>query len=358
MSAGIPNSLLLDLLQTTIENLPDDEFEVALKYQNYEVCNRWFAKDKVQSDGGTSISRRISVGDTGAAEHVLPFEKKAVNVVDTMKPITAPWVHLRTHYSIERKEMLQNRSRAKLINLVKTRRLGGKLSAADLLERHAWEAPNSANDQRHSRGVPYYIRKANAGVTTGGFVGQTVRYLNGSTSTDLGGLDLSTTENALVRTYADVYTEFNADLIRRMRMLYLKTRFDGPVTIADMLKRPFSDMRIYMGADEVIAYEDMATAANDNIGSDLHPFGGSTTFKRTPIKHIPVLDSDAHDPIYFIHHGHFYPLVLSGEWMRENDPMNDVEQHNTFTTFYDSSYQFFLDNPQQAGGVLHKVTSS
>ncbi|MFP3325132.1 hypothetical protein R0K05_18905, partial [Planococcus sp. SIMBA_160] len=104
----------------------------------------------------------------------------------------------------------------------------------------------------------------------------------------------------------------------------------------------------------LVAYEDLATKQNDNLGRDLDPFHGMTTFRRVPIHYTPVLDDftvvDGGDtdfspsPIFAINHDKFFPIVLEGDWMRESEPMIDVEQHNVQTVFVDSSVQFFCNN--------------
>ena len=48
MPSGISNADLLDLTRTTLQNLPDLEFETALKFQEYPVCNIWFKLEKMQ----------------------------------------------------------------------------------------------------------------------------------------------------------------------------------------------------------------------------------------------------------------------------------------------------------------------
>lgn len=374
--SGIPNASLLDLIQTTQKNLPDGEFETALQYRNHEVCNRWFTKDKRQEDSGESISRRIQLSTNGTAKHVRLYAKTAINQTDTVSTITAPWVQAQSYYTMERREVLRNRAPAKIIDLVKSRRIAGKLDMAELFEESAWSVPTSSTDDLNPRGLFYWLNFADDGATASSiasnrFAGQTARWrgsgtdlgASGSGTTTVGGIDASTEDKW--KTYVDIYASFNDALIKKMRRTFRAIRFHSPIMVDDLKKPAFNNLRIYMGLDQCNDYEDLATKANDNYGPDLAPFHGMTTFKRVPIVDIPQLDSftvtdgggnsASPEPIVFVNHTHFFPIVLTGDWMRESEPLTDAEQHNVFTTFYDCSYQYFCNNRRQAGAVLHKA---
>jgi hypothetical protein len=111
MSLGISNDQLLDLTKTTLANLPDMEFEVALSLQNFPVMDLWFGKNKKQVESGTSIERNIMLDTTGNARHVKLYQKTPINQGDVQTKITAPWVQVQTHYTVERREALRNRAR-------------------------------------------------------------------------------------------------------------------------------------------------------------------------------------------------------------------------------------------------------
>ena len=358
MPAGISNEDLIDLTRTTLQSLPDMEFEVALNYQNYDVCNRWFQQDRVQEDSGTSIERNIVLDTSGNAKFVRLYQKTPINVADVQQKITAPWVQVQTHWSIERREALRNRAPAKYIDLLKSRRIDATVDLADLLEERAWLAPNSATDDLNPRGLPYWLSKRNDDSTGEGFDGQTIRFDGGTTSTTKGGLDASTSANSKWRNYAATYDAINADFVKKMRRAFHATKFVSPTLARDLEKGQAANYRIYMGLDQLVEYEDLATKQNDNLGRDLDPFHGMTTFKRVPITFQPQLDSDSHNAVYGVNHAKFFPIVLEGDWMREGDPMVDVEQHNVFTTFIDSSFQFFCNNVRESGFVLHNEVTS
>ncbi len=371
-TSGISNADLLDLIATTLPNLPSMDFEAALEYQDYPVCNQWFQGDKVQVSSGTSIERNIILDTSGNARHVRLYQKTPINVADVHHKITAPWCQVQTHWSIERREMLRNRKPAMFIDLLKSRRLDGTLDLADLLETRAWSTPASADDDLNPRGVPYWLSMREDGVTAatdqGGFSAYRVRYTGGSSTTTKANIDGSATANAKWRNYGSVYTAINADFVKRMRRAFHATGFKSPMLAKELRTGPTSKFRIYMALDELVEYEDLVTSANDNLGRDLDPFHGVTTFRRVPIIYAPQLNdftvlggsgtSNTPDPIFAINHAMFYPIVQEGDWMREDGPHTDVEQHNVMTTFIDGSYQFFCKNVRQSGFVLHKTITA
>jgi hypothetical protein len=368
MSQGIKNSQLADLTSTTLENLPDMEFEVAFKYQNYEVVNRWFQSEKVQEESGTQIKRNIVLDTTGNAKHVRLYQKTPINVADTQKQITAPWVQVQTHYSIERREMLRNRKPAAFVSLIKSRRIDATVDLANLLEFQAWQTPSTSSDDLLPRGVPYWISKLLP--STGGsydaiididqnFSGRRIIWGDASVQiNDKGGLNPTLAGNARWRNYVATYTGINADFVKRLRRAFHITNFKSPTLAKDLRDGPAARFRIYLGLDNLVEYEDLCTKANDNIGSDLDPYHGNTTFRRVPLVYIPVLDADPDGAIYGLNHAHFYPIIQSGDWMRESEPMFDVEQHNVQTVFLDGSYQFFCDNVRLGGFCMHKALAT
>lgn len=372
MSTGISNAKLLDLVATTLPNLPKMEFEVALEYQDYPVCNQWFQGDKKQVESGTSIERNIILDTSGNARHVRLFQKTPINVSDVHQKITAPWCQVQTHWSAERRELLRNRAPARFIELLKGRRIDGQLDLADLLELRAWLTPTSATDDLNPRGLPYWISMRQDAVTAatdnGGFSCYTVRYRGGTSSASKGNIDGSLAANAKWRNYGFVYTAIDADFVKRMRRAFHAVNFKSPMLVKDLRIGPSSKFRIYMDLDVLTEYEDLVTSANDNLGRDLDPFHGITTFRRVPILYTPQLDdmtvlggsatSNTPAPVYGVNHAMFYPMVQAGDWMREEGPISDVEQHNVFTTFIDGSYQFFCKNVRQSGFCGHTALTA
>lgn len=349
-NGGVSNADLIDLQRTTLQNLPSQEFEVALQQQEYHVVNKWFQKDKMALDSGTSIERNIILDPQGNAQHVRLFQKLTSNIPENQAKVTAPWCQVTSSYAMERREILRNRKPSGYISLLKSRRVTATVSLANLLEDRAFRTPDSATDDLNPRGIPYYLTKVDSGVSNAGdFIGKTVRYGDATTTTTKGGI--SGTNNANWRNYAFTYTAVNRELVKRMSRAFYATQFKSPILAKDLKDGPLSNYRIYVPLNVLVDLEDLADSKNENLGPDLLPFHGVTAFKRIPLLHTPQLNADADQPIFAANHDKFFPYILEGDWMREDDPMNDVEQPDTFTTRMSGSYQYFCGNLRLAGFV-------
>jgi hypothetical protein len=368
MSQGIAVSDLVDLQRTTLANLPQDEFEVALRWQNYVVINQWFKSEKVQIGSGTEIKRNIMLDHNGNARHVRLYQKTPVNIGDTQHQITAPWCFAQTHYAMDRREIQLNRGPAGFIKLMKARRLDATISLAEMLDERGWLAPNNASDTLLPRGLPYWLSKAGTtgapttdNATTGGFVGQVVRWAGEGFSTSLttppttkGGIDAAA--QSRWRNWVFTFATINNEFVNRLRRAFHSCRFQSPITVQDLKDdaSAFSRYKMYTGLENLVTYEDLVSKSNDNLGADVGKFHGITAFNRVPVMYVPKLDDDSTDkPWYGVNHAHFYPYTLEGEWMRTGDPFTDVEQHNVTTSFIDCAYNYFCDNVRMGGFVAH-----
>lgn len=369
--AGVKNTQLLGLLATTLPDLPNLSVEHTQELAHYEVMDKWFATDKKEIHDGVSIQRAITLDETGNAQHVRLHQKTPINIQDRQHQITAPWVQVQAHWSVEKREILRNRGKARFVDLISDRRLDAMMSLCTLLEKRAWTAPSSATDDLNPMGLLYWMNFLADGetATSGGFNANTIRYGDGTTSTTKGGIDASATGNSRWNGYADIYDSVSGTLAARMRSAYRQCNFRAPVTIDDMKQGFLSNFRIYAADEDIGLYEALMTTKNDdNFGPDIMKFHDITTFKRVPIIYAPVLDdynviggsatSNTPAPFIGVNHNHFFPFVQQDEWLVESDPMTDKEQHNTFTTFIDGSYNFFCNNVRQAGFIIHKTITA
>lgn len=361
--AGVDNALLLDLLATTLKDLPKQQFEVAWDLQVHEFC-RIYSQDRVLVDGGTSIQRNIQLDESGNAHYRKLFDTDSPGVTNVQHQIDIPWCQVGTNYSWEALEVIRQRNSVKgYINLLRGRRIDGMWSLANILERRGWLTPTTATDNLYPMGVPYYINMLNAGITAPGFSGMTIRFQGGTTGTVCAGIDAAT--ETKWRNYAAVYVNLDNEWVRVMRRAFLATRFRPPVLIKDAPGQddPGKQVRLYCGLDELVEIQDLADKRDDSMspkdiaGKNLVDVDGAVYFNRRPFIYIPQLDSDDYDPIYCVDFGKFQPIVQDGYWLEESKPFNDRVQHTTFTVYLDGSHNNLCINRRTVGFVVHKVTA-
>lgn len=359
---GVDNDALLDLVATTMKDLPDNVFEVMWDAQAYEFCSI-YEKDRRKIDGGTSIERNVVLDETGAAHYRRLFDTDNPTVENIQHKINVPWCQIGTDYSWDILEIMRNKNSPKgYIDLMESRRMERLWGYAELLESRGWLTPTSATDNLYPYGVPYYINMLNAGVTAAGFSGQTIRYQDGSTGTNCAGIDAAV--EAKWRNYAALYVKVDNTLLRTLRRAFLLTRFRPPTFVKSPGNDERGNTRIYVNADTAVELMDLADKRDDNsgprdlAGKALIDVEGTTYFNRRPIVYIPQLDDVTYGPMYVVDWSKLQPLVQDGYWMEESKPMMDRMQHTTVTVYLDGSHNNLCKNRRTVGFVLHTAIAA
>lgn len=362
---GVKNSQLADLIATTLEDLPNQEFEVEWTNQDYEFC-RIYQKDRMQIDGGTEIKRNVMLNNTGNARYRRLYDTDEPNVGDAQTQITVPWTQIGTNYSWDKLEILRNKNSEKgFVNLMESRRVDGLWSLADLIEDRAWLTPTSSSDDLYPYGVPYYLNLLNTGVTAAGFSGQTITYQDATTGTSCAGIDANT--ESKWRNYAAVYTAIDNSFLKKFRRAIIATGFKAPLIVNDPSDKRSAQKRVYAGLDETVALQDLLDSRDDNhkpvdlMGGVLAQVEGTIVMNRMPVVYIPQLDSAtlhpaSYNPVFCVDFSKFIPVVHDGYWMEESEPMTDRGQHTTFTVYLDGAHNNLCLSRRKCGFVLHTAT--
>lgn len=362
---GVKNSQLADLIATTLEDLPKQEFEVEWTNQDYEFC-RIYQNERMQIDGGTEIKRNVMLDNTGNARYRRLYDTDEPSVGDVQKTITVPWTQIGTNYSWDKLEILRNKNSEKgFVNLMESRRVDGLWSLADLIEDRAWLTPTNSSDDLYPYGIPYYINLLNTGTTTAGFSGQTITYQDATTGTTCAGIDAST--ESKWRNYAAVYTAIDNSFLKKFRRAVIATRFKAPLIVNDPSDKRSAQKRVYCGLDETVALQDLLDSRDDNhkstdlMGGVLAQVDGVVLMNRMPVVYIPQLDSTSlhpaqYNPIFCVDFSKFIPFVHDGYWMEESEPMTDRGQHTTFTVYLDGAHNNLCLSRRKCGFVLHTAT--
>jgi len=362
--AGITVDQAIDLGYATLKNYEQDAVQIAMKHQTYEIVNRWFKSDKMQKQGGKSVTFDLSLKDTLNGKHVRMYDTDEPNVANVTKEGTVDWTHYQNSFSYSLKELAMNMgNRTRIFNLLKNRRLNCARETADELEEVAWRTPASSSDDLLPHGIPAWLVQADSDNSTGDFVGYVGDYTTSADSESayvtVAGLACSSTENAKwANYYHDHNDNIDQSLLKALSKAFRKTNFQTP-TVAGQSIDPesgFANFRMYTNNKILEELEDLALSSDDRVGSDLGKYAGAVMYKNQPLIYVDSLDTErtyvyGANPIFGVNHNHFYPMTLANESFRWNKPMNKVGQHNVFTVYLDLSYAYLCDN-RRSGGFL------
>lgn len=362
-------SQLLDLLQSTKENLPKLEFEVMWDSIDYEFC-RIYQKERMVVDNGTAISRRVMLDHSGNASYRRAYDTDEPTVSDNIATITVPWTRLGTNWSWDDFEILQNKNNpAKFLDLMESKRIDGKWALADLIEERAWKTPEteSGNDSDlYPYGVPYYLSyytdtSGTLNTSSGAFNGKAVRFQDGTYSYSAAGINANT--NAKWRNFCGLYTSINNEFLRLVRTAFIKTNFKAPLFINDPAQKRAAAKRFYTNVDNTVRLMDLVDQKDDNhtgkdaLSSMLVAEGSLCYLNRLPVVPINQLESASYSPLYCVNFEKFIPVVYDGYWMNEGEPIpGGRKQHTTFTIFIDGAHNNLCLNRRKAGFVMHKAS--
>lgn len=364
---SVKNTELLDFISLTLNDLPDNHFEVNWTNQDYEFT-RIYQNERMVIDGGNQIERKIMFDNSGHARYRYNYDTDEPSVEDLMSTIKVPWTRLGTYYGWDDLEIRRNLNSSKrIVDLMKERRVDGSWALADLIENRGWKTPTNATDTLYPYGVPYYLNHMTSGQSTDGFVGQTITYQDSSTDTTCANIDAST--NVKWRNYVALYTSINNAFIKKVRLALMYTKFKAPIILNDPSQAERSaQKRFYSDFNTVAELMDFADAKDDNhggkeaLGGLVVDDSGLVMLNRLPVVPIAQLEGVtdpesgiATAPIYCIDFSYFTPFVHEGYWMIESEPMTDRTQHTAFTVFLDGAHQNLCTNRKKVGFVMHKA---
>ncbi len=361
---GVKNSDLVDLIATTLNDLPKQEFEVAWDNQDYEFC-RIYQSERMEIDGGNQIERKVMLDPTGNARYRRLYDTDTPAVGEVMHTIKVPWTQIGTNYSWDKVEIMRNKNSAKgFVNLLKTRRVDGLWDLANLIEDRAWKTPDSANDDLNPYGVPYYLNfftdSSGTVNSSAGFNGVAAKYQNGNFVTNIAGIDAA--EEPKWRNYCAPYTKVNNATLKTFRIAFMKTRFKVPLIINDPSDMRTAAKRIYVDSNTAADLMELADLKDDKhtgkevLGNLTIDDSSLCRINRLPVVFIPQLEGADYSPIFCIDFAKFIPYVQDGYWMDEGEPITDRTQHTVFTVFLDGAHNNLCINRRTAGFVLHKET--
>ena len=324
---------IADLVAGTLDDLGPLKFQqIAQNLQYYEVFSKWFKKDKVAFDSGIGIQKTLmNKLDSTSSKHVGLLDTDQVNIPDVIDQLTVPWRHAQTSWSlIYQTDILMNRGKSLVFNVIKPRRAAALLGLVEELEDKAWGAAPGVNDKLLPYSIQYWVvENSSTGFNGGAPTGHTT----------VAGVSL--TDSPTFKNYTADYTNVTkSDLIKKLRTAHRKIRFVSPVTVDDYRGAVGDRYRLYVNETTISNFEDVGESQNENLGRDVASMDGTITFRKHPIIWVPKLDARTDDPVYLIDHSTFYPVCLKGDYLRESEATKAPNQHNVYQVFVDLTYNY------------------
>lgn len=315
--------------------------QIAQQYVDYEVLSSWMKKDKIIVSGGKNISRNLMVKTLGAARHRGFLEQDQVQLGDYGQQITVEWCYADTTYGFHKiLDQKMHKGEKKLADKISMARDGAFIDIADVMEPAGFGTPSSATDTTTPMGLTYWIVKdSTIGFNGGAPFGSTV-----------GGVNVATYPK--FKNYSGTYSAATYDdLVVPLEKAHFETGFKSPMGAKEMGGRKGRRWRLYTNIDTKINLDKIARNQNDNLGIDIAKMDGVSVFKGHPIIPVHYLSADTANPIYFVDHDTFYPVVLEGCFFTETVD-KDPNNHNIVWVFVEIVYNYICVD-RRRNGVLY-----
>lgn len=349
----MPNPILVptglgDLVKSTLRELTRLRWtDLTTDLTQLTAMSSLLQKNRTDIQSGIGIQWDVMVRDGGGSANVGLAAPDQVAIIDTLDQATAEWRNTVSSWALIGQEVAMNREPARIVNLIKSRRIGALIAHALLMEANVWGPPVAYTDNVTPWGVNTWIVK-NA---TEGFNGGVP-----SGWPTIGGL--SPTTYPRWNNYTAPYTVVSKDgLLRTWKRATRRTNFRPPVAGIPSTGTGGRDMGYYTNLDVILGLEDLLESQNDNLGSDLYSQDGNAMFQKREVMYVPYLDRDTTNPVYGINWSFFKTAILQDWWLRETVLPNYPGYHTMAAQFLDSTYNFVCYN-RRVNFVLSNGTTT
>lgn len=336
---------LNDLVAMTLRNLGKPNFtEIATDLQRHTAMASLLKQNRVVLASGYGVQWDVMVNHNGAASNVGLGASDNINIIDTMVQAQADWRNTTSNYAIIGQEIDMNREPARIVDLIRERRIACMIALAELMENNFWGPPVALTDQVTPWGInTWLVKNATQGFHGGAPSGYTT-------------IGLNPTTYPRWQNYTDQYTSITKDdMIRRLRRAATFCDFMPPVENIPTFNTG-NDWKYYSNYAVVGGLEEVLEAQNENLGQDIASQDGSVVFRRVPVMWVPKLETDTTNPVYGINWGDFKTYVLSGWWMKETNVPIYPGQHTISAHFLDCTYQWIMKNRRTSFVIATGVT--
>ena len=330
---AIQATQLTDLVATTLRDLGRPNFtEISTDLQRHTAMSNLLKKNRVTLQSGYGVQWDVMVNHSGTASNVGLGASDNIQIVDSMVQAQADWRNSTASYAVIGQEVDMNRDPARIVDLVRQRRLSCMIAVAELMESNFWGPPVASTDSITPWGINTWVVK-NA---TEGF--------NGGAPSGYTTIGLNPTTYPRWKNWTAQYTSVTKDdLIRKWRKAATFTNFQPPVERIPTFNTG-NQWAFYTNYAVIGALEEILESQNENLGADVASQDGKPVFRRAPVEWIPKLEADTTNPVYGLNWGDFKTVVLNGWWGKETNVPVYPGQHTISAHFMDWTYQWVARN--------------
>lgn len=325
--------------------------QIATDFQRYAFYGHLLQENRLSFDSGIGITHTLMDKLSETAEWVGLFEGGTISFTDLLVQMSVDYKHLRNHWPFDIKEKwFQSGSDEKVADVLRARDQACTFGLIQQLENTAWKKPDTTLTKEMFP-VPFWI------VWHASETGFTGKYPNGFST--LAGVDLD--NHPTFQNYSDIYTAVTRnDLLRKMRLLHMETDFRSPLEVNEFRGVVGQNFRIYTTDRGMLNMWELAEDRNESLAWDIGSQDNQTTFKGNQLIYVPKLNENIiqstdgtamYDPYYFINRETFHVVVLSQDFMRRSEPMNDRNDPDTFVNWKFLTTQTMCTN-RRSNGVL------
>ncbi len=341
-----------DLLITTLNKIRREKFiDMSQELTEYIVVPYLLTQrgGLMVKKGGVGIEETLMVEHGGRSRFVGEYDEDVIVVIDHLKKMKLFYSLLTDNLAYTRSEILNNRGKERVNNIIKPRRRAMYLRVAETMEENFFATPD-ADDDLTPWGLKYWIVKNATAGFNGGYPAGFTRIAN-----------INLTEVPQYKNYTDNYTAISkADLIIKMRRAHRRTNWRSPRKDPGV-EGDTSPRRLLLCNEEVLeGIENIGEAQNENLGRDIASMNaglnrfrgtglketpdGEILFKKHPVVYARPLDSDTSDPVYGLDMFTFHALTQAGDNMRLGDFSPAPLQHRVFVAHLDHKHQTINTN--------------
>lgn len=361
MAGGLTISAAADLLARTDKFRVRGDFTKTQGLTQYTVCDLLANGQKPRGFDftGTSWEKRVQLRDNdGATSQEKMYEQKPYVIGPALATMTAKRARTVNKGEVYEKEELkmENTEYTRLVSLMDDKEATNSRDTATYFENKWMFARQNASDEEGWQGLLEWARPSmtSGGTytanTDGGFVGQYIRWGDGSTpSATLAGIDASSSDNLRWRNFAmsRISSRFTYEVAKQVKRAYYETNFMSGEFIRQDGKKA-KDKVLLLNPTDYEDYENLTSEWRLESKGDLFA-NESLTLKQMEIKRTPILSQDTTNSIMGIAMN-CIGLVKADDWgVREQAPSPSGAE---WTIAYRRTYrgQIVCDDPR--GGLF------